>query len=83
MRRNRKKNFVICVYNKGQEVSLIINKIYEQIPDPDGEREGKIRVVDEDEEDYLHSAKRFVPIELPPDIEKVVEEAAELELQRR
>jgi hypothetical protein len=83
MRRNRRKQFVICIYNKGQEASLLLRKIYERIPDPDAERHGQIRVIDEEDEDYLHPANYFVPIELPRDIEKVVEEVAELELQRR
>jgi uncharacterized protein YnzC (UPF0291/DUF896 family) len=83
MKRNRRKSSKICVYNEGQEASLLLRKIYEQIRDPDAERMGKIRVIDEDGEDYLHPAKYFVPIELPRDIEKIVEEAAELEFQRR
>lgn len=83
MKRNRRKKFVICVYNKGQEASLLLRKIYEQIPDPDAEHEGQIRVIDEEGEDYLHPAKYFVPIELPKDVEEIVEEAAELEFQHR
>jgi hypothetical protein len=35
------------------------------IPDPDGERFGMVRVIDESGEDYLLEADRFVPIELP------------------
>lgn len=83
MKRSRKKKFVICVCNAGQEASLLLRKIYEQLPDPDAEQEAMIRVVDETGEDYLHPAKYFVRIELPKDVEEVVEEAAELELQRR
>jgi hypothetical protein len=83
MKRNRKKKFVICVYNEGQEASLLLRKIYEQLPDPDAEQENQVRVIDESGEDYLHPLNYFVPVELPRDIEEAVEAAAELELQHR
>jgi len=79
MRRNRGNKFVICVYNEGQEASLILRKVYEQLPDADAEREGQIRVIDEDGEDYLHPANYFLPIDLPSDIREAVESATELE----
>ncbi|MGH9447630.1 MAG: hypothetical protein ACRD3O_18155 [Terriglobia bacterium] len=59
MKRNRRKQFVICGYNEGQEASLLLRKIYERISDPDAEKEGMIRVIDETGEDYLHPAKYF------------------------
>ena len=51
--------------NDGYEVSLERNKIYAVLPDEDAERDGDLRVVDESGEDYLFSADRFVPIEVP------------------
>jgi hypothetical protein len=82
MKRNRKaKRFVVCVCNKGQEASLQLRKVYEQLPDPDAEREGFIRVIDEDEEDYLHPAKYFVPLDLPRDVQEAIESAAEIVTQ--
>lgn len=50
---------MICGYNEGQEASLLLRKIYERISDPDAEKEGMIRVIDETGEDYLHPAKYF------------------------
>ena len=59
------RRFVVCVRNTGYGASLEQNKIYVAIPDPDAERHGQLRVVDESGEDYLFSADRFVAIEVP------------------
>jgi hypothetical protein len=61
----RRRRFVVCVRNDGYEASLERNKIYPVLPDNDAERDGDLRVVDESGEDYLFSADRFVPIEVP------------------
>jgi hypothetical protein len=34
-----------------------------------------LRVVDESGEDYLYSAERFVPIEIPSEVQKSIEMA--------
>jgi hypothetical protein len=57
--------FVVCIRNDGYEASLERNKIYAVVPDDDAERDGDLRVIDESGEDYLFSADRFVPIEVP------------------
>jgi len=59
------RSTVVCVANKGNEVSLQLWKIYKALPDPDAEVEGMLRVVDEEGEDYLFPEENFVPIELP------------------
>lgn len=51
--------------NAGYEASLERNKIYTVLPDIEAERDGDLRVIDESGEDYLFSADRFVPIEVP------------------
>jgi hypothetical protein len=56
---------VVCVRNDGYEASLERNKIYPVLRDDDAERDGDLRVVDESGEDYLFSADRFVPIQVP------------------
>ncbi|MGH9446830.1 MAG: hypothetical protein ACRD3O_14015 [Terriglobia bacterium] len=83
MTRIHRKKFVVCVHNRGQEASLLLRKIYEQLPDADAESEGQIRVIDEDGEDYLHPASYFIPIDLPKELEEAVDSAAELEAQHR
>ena len=81
MRRNRRKQFVVCVRNEDYPASLELRKIYEQLPDRRAESHGLIRVADEEDE-ALYPAEYFLPIELPKDVEKAIECAAELEAQR-
>jgi hypothetical protein len=59
------RTFAVCVRNDGYEASLERNKIYTVLPDDEAERDGDVRVIDESGEDYLFSADRFVPIEVP------------------
>lgn len=66
------KKFVICLKNKGYEVSLEPRKIYQTIPDPDAEAHRQLRVIDESGEDYLYPANYFTAIELPPSVRKAV-----------
>jgi hypothetical protein len=57
--------FAVCVQNEGYEASLERNKLYLVLSDPDAEREGDLRVVDESGEDYLYPADWFVALEVP------------------
>ena len=50
------KQYVLCISNAGYPASLELRKIYELIPNPEGERFGMLRVVDESGEDYLFEA---------------------------
>jgi hypothetical protein len=59
------RQFAVCVDNNGYEASLERNKIYVVLFDKDAENGTDIRVVDESGDDYLFSADRFVPIEVP------------------
>ena len=60
------RQFAVCVdNNNGYEASLERNKIYVVLSDKNAETDTDIRVVDESGEDYLFSAARFVPIEVP------------------
>jgi len=83
MRHNRSgTRFLVCVYNENYPVSLQILKIYERLPDRQAERDGLVRVIDEDGEDYLYPANFFVPLDLPKDVEEIIESAA-AEAQQR
>ncbi|MBZ0159026.1 MAG: hypothetical protein K8G79_02590 [bacterium] len=59
------RRFAVCVQNKGYEASLERNKIYVVLPDPEAEKDGDIRVVDESGEDYLYPADWFAAVEVP------------------
>ena len=61
-----KKNysFVLCIENKDCE-DLEKRKIYQMLPDEDGDKEGYIRVIDESGEDYLYPQSYFIVVQLP------------------
>jgi hypothetical protein len=60
-----KTTFMVCVCNDGYEASLERRKLYAVTPDPEAERHGQVRIVDESGEDYLYPAKWFAPVSLP------------------
>jgi hypothetical protein len=66
------KKFVVCLKNKGCEVSLEPRKIYQVLPDPDAAKHRQLRVIDESGDDYLYPASYFAPIELPQPVRKAV-----------
>jgi len=66
------KKFVVCLKNKGYEVSLEPRKIYRVLPDPDAARHRQLRVIDESGDDYLYPASYFASIELPQPVRKAV-----------
>src|SRR5205085_7059667 len=76
---SRMPNTVVCVANKGNEVSLQLWKIYKALPDAEAELEGMLRVVDEDGEDYLFPEENFVPIELPAGMRTSFERSVRLQ----
>jgi hypothetical protein len=69
------KKLMICLDNSGYEVSLERRKIYVAIPDPQAERLGQIRIIDESGEDYLYPEKNFVLADLPQSTRRAVLQA--------
>ena len=55
------KQFVVCLKNKGYEVSLERRKIYQVLPDPEAAKHRQVRVIDESGEDYLYPQAFFAP----------------------
>ena len=70
------KHFVVCVRNKGYEVSLETRKIYEVLRDSEAAKHKQIRVIDESGEDYLYPESYFASIDLPQPLRKAVLAAA-------
>ena len=70
--RTSNKKFVVCLKNKGYEVSLEPRKIYQALPDPDAAKHRQLRVIDESGDDYLYPASYFILIELPQPVRKAV-----------
>jgi hypothetical protein len=72
----RDVRFVICIDNSAYPASLEKRKIYECISDPDAEKHGQIRVIDESGEGYLYPEECFVDAKLSKDVLAAVVEAA-------
>jgi len=62
--------FAVCIDNSDYPASLELHKIYRVLPDRDAEADGDVRVIDESGDDYLYSADRFVPIDVPAVVRK-------------
>ena len=57
--------FALCIDNAGHERSLAVGRVYQVMRPLPQDRRGDLRVIDEEGEDYLYPARRFVPVELP------------------
>lgn len=64
--------YVLCIDNGGYSESLEVRKLYAVLPDERAAENDYIRVIDETGEDYLYPSKYFVPIQLPPEIAKIL-----------
>ena len=73
--KRQKKQFVLCIRNKGAE-DLEPRKVYRVLPDVRAAKDGLIRVVDESGKDYLYPVGYFVPVELPHEAERVLAPAS-------
>jgi len=67
-----KPQLVLCLRNKGYEVSLERRKVYRVLPDRDAAAHGQLRVVDESGEDYLYPASFFARLSLPSTLRRRV-----------
>ena len=61
----KRKQYVVCLSNKGYRASLVSRRIYETVPDAEATSRGLVRVIDESGEDYLFPTDLFEAIELP------------------
>ena len=60
----QKKKLALCVDAGAYEgVSLFSMKIYEYLPEPASEKQGFLRVIDEDGESYYYDANAFLKVE--------------------
>ena len=57
--------FVVRLKNEGYAASLEPHKIYPVLPDPEAEKDGDIRIIDESGENYLYPKDWFVLISVP------------------
>ena len=76
MAKSATKQFVVCIDNEGFQVSLEKRKIYVALRDPDAEKHGLLRIIDESGEDYAYPKSFFRQIILPETVKKAVLAAA-------
>lgn len=68
-------DFVICINNESNPVSLILGKVYRRLADPEGEAHHMVRVLDEDKSEadgYLYPVSMFALIEMPEVAERAL-----------
>ena len=66
------RRFVVCLDNRGNEVSLIRGKVYRVLVDARAAKDDLIRVVDESGEDYLFAKQQFAFVNLPHAVKKKI-----------
>ena len=65
-------SYVLCIDNGGYPESLEVRKVYAVLPDERAAENDYIRAIDETGEDYLYPSEYFVPIQLPPEVAKIL-----------
>ncbi len=71
-RRGDARQFALCVNAGGYPASLQRRKLYELRPDPEAERLGQLRVVDDSGQDYLYPREYFQPVALTPFLRRLL-----------
>jgi len=78
MKKRAKKpaHFVVCLDGDGYEAPPERGKLCNITPDEKTESRGYIRVVDESGEDYGHSTRRLLRLEIPKPLERALARAS-------
>ncbi len=66
------KPFALCIENAGNEVSLILGKVYRLLPDSRAAKDDLVRIIDESGEDYLFHKDQFVFVDFPLAVRKKI-----------
>ena len=72
-RQNKERRYAICIATDEADL-LTPRKVYEVLPDASAQRSDYIRVVDDEGEDYVYPASRFVFVDFPAAIEKALKQ---------
>jgi uncharacterized protein (UPF0303 family) len=62
--------FVMCIDNENYPIDLTVHMVYKIVYDESADKRGWIRVVDNTGEEYLYSARKFVPVQIPKEAEQ-------------
>ncbi len=76
MAKTQAKQLVVCIDNADYAVALERRKIYVALRDPQAQKQGLVRIVDESGEDYLYPQTLFRPITLSGALRKAILAAA-------
>jgi hypothetical protein len=71
-RRRPNLQYLLCVKNDGYPASLLVRRLYEQLPDVGAEERGLVRIVDESGEDYLYPKTLFVTLDIPRPVARAI-----------
>ena len=71
-----RQSFVVCIRCDGYEGSLDIGKIYVVLPDRAASKYGRVRIVDNEGEDYLYPVEYFMPVQLSKSAQQAVAASA-------
>jgi hypothetical protein len=71
-RRPNRIRFALCIESGEYPASLQRRKVYEVEPDPDAEKQGQLRVIDDSGEDYLYPREYFQLLELTPFLRRLL-----------
>ena len=71
-RRRPNLQYLLCVKNEGYLASLLVRRLYEQLPDAGAEKHGLVRIIDESGEDYLYPQKLFVTLDIPRPVARAI-----------
>jgi hypothetical protein len=66
-----KRQFAICIRTDDPDL-LTPRRVYEVLPDESAAKSRYIRVVDNEDEDYLYPASYFVFVDFPPAVEQAL-----------
>jgi hypothetical protein len=64
------KPFALCLDNAGNEVSLIVGKVYRILPDARAAKDDLVRIIDESGDDYLFDKTQFAFVDFPQAVRK-------------
>jgi len=69
-----KRQFAICIRTDDPDL-LTPRRIYEVLPDESAAKSRYVRVIDNEDEDYLYPASYFVFVDFPPAVEQALLQA--------
>ena len=65
-------SYVVCIDDGGYPESLEVRKVYVVLPDERAAANNYVRVIDETGQDYLYPARCFAPVQLSPEVARIL-----------